>query len=115
LVKALALVSEIGDKEQFVWGPVGSAGYQLATELQVTTAASDLDVLIRCCLPPNRTQMRILCEDLRKSPVRVDVVLGGPIGGVAINEFLASEKVLIKGSEGPYIAAFNWQEIRQVY
>jgi phosphoribosyl-dephospho-CoA transferase len=108
LLAALALVSEISDKEQIVWGPTGSVGYQLATTFPVTTAASDLDVLLRCRLRPDRTQMKAFDKALRNSPARVDVVLEGPLGGVAINEYLASEEVLIKGSEGPHIAAFNW-------
>ncbi len=108
LREALAAVSECSDREQFVWGPIGSVGYQLATESPVTTAESDLDVMIRCCLPPDRTQLRAFDQILRKRSARVDVVLEGPLGGVALNEYLRSDEVLIKGNQGPHLAPFIW-------
>jgi hypothetical protein len=34
-------------------------------------------------------------EHLRKAPVRVDVVLEGPCGGVTMREYLSGKEVLI--------------------
>ena len=101
-------VSEYSVKERFVWGPIGSVGYQLATKLPVTTATSDLDVMIRCHLPPDRDQMRNFDEHLRKAPARVDVILEGPSGGVAMSEYLSGDEVLIKTSQGARIGPFVW-------
>jgi len=107
---ALTAVSEYSLKEGFVWGPIGSVGYQLATKISVTNLSSDLDVMIRCHLPPDRNQMRMLDEHLRKAPVRVDAVLEGPCGGVSLREYLSGEKVLTKDSRGARIGRFIWQK-----
>jgi phosphoribosyl-dephospho-CoA transferase len=108
LVEALASVSEYCTRERLVWGPIGSVGYQLATKLPVTTATSDLDVMIRCQLPPHRDQMRNFEAHLRKAPIRVDVILEGPSGGVAMSEYLSGDEVLIKTGQGARIGPFVW-------
>jgi phosphoribosyl-dephospho-CoA transferase len=103
---ALTIVREYSLKEGLVWGPIGSVGYQLATKASVTNLSSDLDVMIRCHAPPDRNQMRMFDEHLRKAPVRVDVVLEGPCGGVAMREYLNGDEVLIKDSRGARIGIF---------
>jgi phosphoribosyl-dephospho-CoA transferase len=108
---ALTAVSEYGLKERLVWGPIGSVGYQLLTKISVTNLSSDLDVMIRCHVPPDRNQMRMFDEHLRTAPVRVDVVLEGPCGGVAMREYLNGEEVLIKDSRGARIGSFIWQDL----
>ena len=107
---ALAAIDEFCSKEGLVWGPIGSVGYQLATKLPVTNTKSDLDVMIRCGLPPNRDRLKMFDEHLRTAPVRIDVVLEGPCGGVAMREYLSGDKVLIKDSRGARLGTFTWQK-----
>ncbi|MDQ1410013.1 MAG: phosphoribosyl-dephospho-CoA transferase [Acidobacteriaceae bacterium] len=107
LQEALALFAELGNREKFVWGPVGSVGYQLATGLSVTTSQSDVDVLIRCEVPPDRLMLSAVRDIGKKSLARFDVILEGPPGAVALEE-LHSRDVLLKTSRGPRIAAFIW-------
>jgi phosphoribosyl-dephospho-CoA transferase len=90
-----------------VWEPVGSVGYQLATGLPVTTSESDVDVLIRCDVPPDRLMLSAVRHTARKSMARLDVILEGPPGAVALEE-LNSHDVLLKTSLGPRIAPFTW-------
>ena len=104
---ALALFDELSKREKFVWGPVGSVGYQLATGLRVTTSESDVDVLIRCEAPPDRLVLSAVRDTVRKSTARLDVILEGPPGAVALEELHAHD-VLLKTSRGPRIAAFAW-------
>lgn len=104
---ALVLFDELGDREKFVWGPVGSVGYQLATGLRVTTNESDVDVLIRCELPPDRQLLTAVRDIARKSTAGLDVTLEGPPGAVALEELYAHD-VLLKTSRGPRIAVFTW-------
>ena len=108
LREALAAVSEFSVKHHFVWGPVGSVGYQLATSLPVTTGTSDLDVMIRCHVPPGRDQLRSFNEHLRKAPASVDVILEAPLGGMAMREYLNGGEVWSKSSQGARIALFLW-------
>lgn len=91
-----------------MWGPIGSVGYQLTTKVSVTSLTTDLDVMIRCNLPPDRYHMRMFDEHLHKAPVRVDVVLEGPCGGVAMREYLSGKEVLIKYSRGARIGRLIW-------
>ena len=107
LREALALFNELSDREKFVWGPVGSVGYQLATGLLVTTDESDVDVLIRCDVPPDRSMLSAVRHVARKSIARLDVILEGPPGAVALEE-LHSHDVLLKTSRGPCMGAFRW-------
>ena len=107
LREALTLFNELSVRQKFVWGPVGSVGYQLATGLPVTTGESDVDVLIRCQVPPAPSMLSALRNVARKSMNRLDVILEGPPGAVALEE-LHSRDVLLKTSRGPRIAAFTW-------
>jgi phosphoribosyl-dephospho-CoA transferase len=104
---ALALFDELSKREKFVWGPVGSVGYQLATGLRVTTSESDADVLIRCEVPPDRLLLSVVRDIARKSTARLDVTLEGPPGAVALDELHARD-VLLKTSRGPRITSFTW-------
>jgi phosphoribosyl-dephospho-CoA transferase len=105
--EALVLFDELSYKEKFSWGPVGSVGHQLATGLPVTTGESDVDILIRCDLPPDRLMLSAVRHIARKSTARMDVILEGPPGAVALEE-LHSRDVLLKTSRGPRIGAFTW-------
>jgi phosphoribosyl-dephospho-CoA transferase len=109
--ETLTAVDEFCAEEGLAWGPVGSVGYQLATKLPVTNVKSDLDVMIRCDLPPDRDRLRIFDEHLRRAPLRIDVVLEGPCGGVAMREYLSGDKVLIKDNRGARIGPFIWQNL----
>jgi phosphoribosyl-dephospho-CoA transferase len=101
------LFDELSDREKCVWGPVGSVGYQLATGLRVTTNESDVDVLIRCEVPPDRQLLSAVRDIARKRTARLDVTLEGPPGAVALEE-LHAHAVLLKTSRGPRLAAFTW-------
>jgi phosphoribosyl-dephospho-CoA transferase len=92
-----------------VWGPGGSAGFELASGMPVVHEQSDLDVILR----PGARHMR---EDLMRFahatdglPVRVDIVLESAQGAVALREWLASpDQALIKTLDGPQLGAFHW-------
>jgi phosphoribosyl-dephospho-CoA transferase len=101
------LFDELSKREKFVWGPVGSVEYQLATGLCVTTSESDVDVLIRCEVPPDRLLLSAVRDMARKSTARLDGILEGPPGAVALEE-LHFRDVLLKTGRGPRIAAFSW-------
>jgi phosphoribosyl-dephospho-CoA transferase len=107
LREALVLFDELGDTEKFVWGPVGSVGYELATGLPVTTDESDVDVLIRCDVPPDRLMLSSIRDLAKKGVAHFDVIFEGPPGAVALEE-LHSHQVLLKTRQGPRIAAFSW-------
>lgn len=107
LREALVFFDEFSGREKLVWGPVGSVGYHLATGLPVTTSESDVDVLIRCDVPPDRLMLSSIRDLAKKSVTHFDVIFEGPPGAVALEE-LHSHQVLLKTRQGPRITAFTW-------
>jgi phosphoribosyl-dephospho-CoA transferase len=101
------MVSEFGKSNHLIWGPIGSVGYQLATGMPATSATSDLDLLVRCDDRLNHICLRAL-HTIHPALVRVDVILEGPAGAVALEEYLQDRPALIKTVRGPRIAAFTW-------
>jgi phosphoribosyl-dephospho-CoA transferase len=106
---ALKIVTGFSEREHLVWGPIGSVGYQLATGMQATSDTSDLDVLVRCGDFPNRALLRAFHDAIRPCVVRVDVILEGPQGAVALEEYLQNRNALIKTNRGPRFGTFPGQ------
>jgi phosphoribosyl-dephospho-CoA transferase len=108
-LQSLALVAEYAEQVHLDWGPVGSVGYELATGVPTVCAQSDLDVVMRCNVRLDFRRLKRFQELASSAPARVDVILEGPFGGVALCDFLRSpERCLIKTSVGPRMDAFRW-------
>ncbi|MFC4039899.1 malonate decarboxylase holo-ACP synthase [Dactylosporangium siamense] len=83
------------------WGPVGGAGFELATGQPVTTAASDLDVIVRCDPLPGTDWAAALLEAFRGVPVRVDCLIETPAGAVAAAELASgADRVVLRTARG---------------
>jgi phosphoribosyl-dephospho-CoA transferase len=108
LLEALELMSDFSERRHLVWGPIGSVGYYLATGMPATRVTSDLDVVISCTAFLNRASLRALDDAIHHCRARVDVILEGPAGAVALGEYLQDREVLTKTTRGPRIAAFTW-------
>jgi phosphoribosyl-dephospho-CoA transferase len=85
--------------------PIGSYGFELASGVRTTNAASDLDVLVNAAHVPRRA-LHALAAHIDAlaidDGVRVDAELGYSAGGVALREVLAGrELVLFKTDRGP--------------
>jgi phosphoribosyl-dephospho-CoA transferase len=107
LLGALKMVGDFSKRNHLVWGPIGSVGYQLATGMPVTDATSDLDMLVRCDDFLSRASLRSL-HTIHPGLVRIDVILEGPAGAVALEEYLQDRPALIKTVRGPRIDTFTW-------
>jgi len=107
LLHALEMVSEFSKRKHLIWGPIGSVGYQLATGIPATSATSDLDMLVRCDAFLSESCLRAL-HTIHAGPARVDAILEGPDGAVALDEYLQNRRALIKTVRGPRLAAFTW-------
>ncbi|CAB3707711.1 malonate decarboxylase holo-ACP synthase [Paraburkholderia rhynchosiae] len=96
-----------------VWGPTGSAGFELATQLTAVTESSDLDLLIRT---PDRFSresaaglLNLLQTLARQTGIRVDAQLETPAGGVALAEWAAGKaRVMARQASGPQLIADPW-------
>ncbi|WP_321935807.1 malonate decarboxylase holo-ACP synthase [Paraburkholderia sp. J8-2] len=96
-----------------VWGPTGSAGFELATGVPTLTASSDLDILIRLPQRISRAAIDSLAQALAqaasRSGTRIDAQLETPAGGVALAELAAHKpRVLARASSGAQLVADPW-------
>nr|WP_069268750.1 malonate decarboxylase holo-ACP synthase [Paraburkholderia nodosa] len=98
----------------YVWGPTGSAGFELATGVPTLTASSDLDILIRLPQRVSRAAIESLAQSLAQAAsragTRIDAQLETPAGGVALAELAAHKpRVLARASSGAQLVADPWQ------
>ncbi|QGZ64129.1 malonate decarboxylase holo-ACP synthase [Paraburkholderia acidisoli] len=98
----------------FMWGPTGSAGFELATGAATVGAASDLDVLIRAPHRLDRLTVEALSRALEQAAsranTRVDAQLETPAGGVALAELAAAKpRVLVRANRGAQLLADPWR------
>lgn len=103
--------SALGD---FVWGPTGSAGFELATQTGTLTESSDLDILIRTPRRLERPAIEALSQTLllaaSRAGTRIDAQLETPAGGVALAELAAGKaRVLARASSGAQLVADPWR------
>ena len=98
---------------RFIWGPTGSAGFELATRVPTVNESSDLDLLIRAPEPLALELAREVLEQLRtlaeRIGMRIDAQLETPAGGVALAEWAAGKtRVLARHASGPRLIADPW-------
>lgn len=97
----------------FVWGPTGSTGFELATQVPTVTASSDLDLLIHAPerLPYDAANQMLdhLHVLAQRAGIRVDAQLETPAGGVALAEWAAGKtRVMARHARGPQLLANPW-------
>ena len=91
------------------WGPGGSVGFELATGHPTAREDSDLDLVVRVPKPVSRARVTRLLDALALLPVRVDVQLQTPGGGLAAAEYSrTSGRVLVRGDAGPRLVTDPW-------
>ncbi|MHA3048074.1 malonate decarboxylase holo-ACP synthase [Acinetobacter sp. ANC 4639] len=109
IAEKIQLIDQVLHATGWTWGITGSTGFELATGIQVTHANSDLDVLIRMPNELSKAQAKALLTALRQSPVRVDVQLQTPYGGVALADWAnARHQMLLKRAEGAVLVDNPW-------
>ena len=108
-VKALQMLLETGWED--VWGVTGSCAFALATGLAVMHDESDLDLLVRCPEPVQKTHFTEVSEILERLPCRADIQVEVPAGAFSLKEWLreGTGRVLLKTDRGPVLTVAPWQ------
>ncbi|HUA07790.1 MAG TPA: triphosphoribosyl-dephospho-CoA synthase [Candidatus Acidoferrales bacterium] len=97
---ALAAVMREARAAGLAAGPIGAAGFELATGVAALHATSDLDVVVRT--RPGDAALRALADAIAGLPVRVDVEISFANDyGAALEETLAGGELLVKTPDGP--------------
>jgi phosphoribosyl-dephospho-CoA transferase len=108
---ALPAVASIMERRGLAsaWGPVGSAGFELASGVPAATADSDLDLIVRLDSPPGAALTGELLVELSRLPVHTDVLLESPLGAIALIEHArARPPFLMRTPAGPRLSADAW-------
>jgi phosphoribosyl-dephospho-CoA transferase len=113
-LKVLAGIDEKLANLPLAYGPTGSIGFELASNLPTATSTSDLDLLIRA---PRRLPMQVAQELMTifsGSPCRVDAQLETPRGAISLAEYARGETLLLlRENGGPVLVDDPWREDRQ--
>ncbi|WP_353249335.1 malonate decarboxylase holo-ACP synthase [Salinisphaera sp. T31B1] len=108
-IAAIAEVASVFAAADLCWGISGAVGFELASGHPVCHVASDLDLVVRTPQPMPRSGAAKLRRDLNSLPVRCDVQLETPGGGVALAEWASqAPSVLIKTDHGPRLSSDPW-------
>lgn len=104
VTRALRAAAQILDRTGLRWGPGGSVGFSLATGVRAISSGSDLDLIVTAPHIPPRPLLAALQAGLRTLPVRADVQLALPAGGIALDDLLSgADRVLIRTTDGPVL------------
>jgi phosphoribosyl-dephospho-CoA transferase len=91
------------------WGPGGSVGFELASDVPSTTPNSDLDIVLAAASMARADAARLHAE-LSALTVRIDVLLETPNGAVALAEYANSVDVmLLRSAQGPRLVRDPWR------
>ena len=106
---ALDRVAALMRRRELRWGPCGSVGFELASGVATVTAHSDLDLMVAARVPLPRAAAAGLHTALAELPVRADVLLEGPRGAVALEEYAAGRApVMLRTTDGPRSVDDPW-------
>jgi phosphoribosyl-dephospho-CoA transferase len=94
------------------WGPGGSVAFELASGGTVTTAASDLDLVIRARQRIGVEEARFLLDRTLGLEANVDVRVETPVCGFALEEYVSatSAKILLRYADDVRLGEDPWQE-----
>jgi phosphoribosyl-dephospho-CoA transferase len=108
---ALARVAPILARSGRRWGPGGSVGFEIATGVLTATFWSDLDLILRQerrLEPGEAIELRATLAEAA-APVRMDVMLETPCGGVSLTDLAAMPgQVLVRTPDGARLWADPW-------
>ena len=92
-----------------VWGPTGSAGFELASCTRTTHAESDLDLAMGAPAALSERVLAKLQEALSALHVRIDMQLETPRGAVLLAELVnGARPILLRSTRGPCFVDDPW-------
>lgn len=110
-LQAVAGLVRVLDPTRWRWGPTGSVGFELVSGRPTARETSDLDLILRCDSPLDRTDARRIADCLQAMPVRCDMLLETPFGAVALLEYAGeTESVVVRTFDGPQVTRLPWRE-----
>ncbi len=96
-IRTLDAAADALDAQRIRWGVGGSAGFTLASGINVLHAQSDLDLLVYADHPLPQADVELLATLQDAGPTRIDIQVDTPHGGFSFLEWRRKRgKVLLK-------------------
>lgn len=94
----------------YPWGPSGSTAYELATQTDVVSCSSDLDLVVYVPYPLPRREGATLLAQLDHPDCHCDVQIEMPSGcAFALREWVRGDaRILVKTPHGPVLSGKPW-------
>ncbi|CAG2157344.1 malonate decarboxylase holo-ACP synthase [Cupriavidus numazuensis] len=109
-IRTLDAVADALDARNIRWGVGGSAGFTLASGINVLHAQSDLDLLVYADHSLSLANADLLAALQDAGPARIDIQVDTPQGGFSFLEWRRTRgKVLLKTAHGPRMCADPWR------
>jgi phosphoribosyl-dephospho-CoA transferase len=95
---------------ELTWGPGGSVGYELASEIPAVHIDSDLDFILSAPQKLDITETQDLWRMIRSAPGKVDALVETPLCGFSLEEFVTASprKILLRTSDGRILGSNPW-------
>jgi phosphoribosyl-dephospho-CoA transferase len=118
-LKAIPVFEQLGNLEelwqglQYKWGPGGSVGFELASGLAVTTANSDLDIVIYVDAPLGRHDAQDILRSARLVAPKADILVETPFVAFSLAEYVShsGRQILLRSNSGPRLTDDPWSEV----
>lgn len=109
-IRTLDAVADALDTRNIRWGVGGSAGFTLASGINVLHAQSDLDLLVYADHSLSQADADLLAALQDAGPARIDIQIDTPQGGFSFLEWRRTGgKVLLKTAHGPKMCDDPWR------
>ena len=110
----LQAVASLCNATGYVWGPTGSAGFELASGYPTVTRSSDLDLLLRAPEALDRATAKTLFDTLSQAALdhgtHIDVQIQTLDGAFSLAEYAhPGARVMLRCADGPKLVADPWQ------
>ena len=110
----LQAVAPVCDSSGYVWGPTGSAGFELASGCPTVTQTSDLDLLMRAPDPLDRATAKTFFDALSQAALdhgtRIDMQIQTHDGAFSLAEYAhPGARVMMRCADGPRLVVDPWQ------
>jgi phosphoribosyl-dephospho-CoA transferase len=113
----LQTIAPLCGSSGYVWGPTGSAGFELASGSPTVTQTSDLDLLLRVPETLDRVTAKTLFDALSQAALdhgtRIDIQIQTREGAFSLAEYAhPGARVMLRCADGPKLVADPWQMSR---
>ena len=109
IYNVLQSIDYILEQEGLSWGPTGSTGFELVSDMSTVNKNSDLDIIIRAKKTLDLNTAIRIKEKLDEIPFVIDSLIETPEGSISLIEYSKNiYPILLRTVNGPYLVNDPW-------